>query len=59
MLTCSERPCSNPNRVPNRNLHVFLFEQSIIFSEEVGKKTQFTSPVYNYKAHIQVRYDVF
>jgi len=54
MLTCAERPCSNPNRMPHRDLHVFLFEQSIIFSEEVGKKTQFTSPVYVYKAHIQV-----
>lgn len=34
--------------------HVFLFEQNIIFSEAVGKKTQFTSPAYIYKAHIQV-----
>ncbi|XP_070530534.1 triple functional domain protein isoform X5 [Cardiocondyla obscurior] len=33
---------------------VFLFEQNIIFSETVGKKTQFTNPVYIYKAHIQV-----
>ncbi|CAL7943982.1 unnamed protein product [Xylocopa violacea] len=33
---------------------VFLFEQNIIFSEAVGKKTQFTSPAYIYKAHIQV-----
>ncbi|KAL2736414.1 kalirin isoform X2 [Vespula maculifrons] len=34
--------------------HVFLFEQNIIFSEAVGKKTQFTNPAYIYKAHIQV-----
>ena len=33
---------------------VFLFEQIIIFAETVGKKTQFTSPVYKYLAHIQV-----
>lgn len=54
MLTCTERPSCNTSRAPPRELHVFLFEQSIIFSEEVGKKTQFTSPVYVYKAHIQV-----
>ncbi len=34
---------------------VFLFEQIMIFSEIVGKKTQFTSPVYVYKAHFLVR----
>ena len=34
---------------------VFLFEQIMIFSEVVGKKTQFTSPVYLYKAHFLVR----
>ncbi|XP_066996303.2 kalirin [Anabrus simplex] len=33
---------------------VFLFEQSIIFSEAMGKKTQFTNPVYKYRAHIQL-----
>jgi len=38
-----------------REWQVFLFEQNIIFSETVGKKTQFTNPVYIYKAHIQVR----
>lgn len=38
----------------SHELHVFLFEQSIIFCEIVGKKTQFVSPAYNYKAHIQV-----
>ncbi|XP_050073196.1 triple functional domain protein isoform X1 [Anopheles maculipalpis] len=37
-----------------KELHVFLFEQNIIFAEIVGKKTQFTSPNYIYKAHIQV-----
>ncbi|KAJ8968250.1 hypothetical protein NQ317_012959 [Molorchus minor] len=38
----------------NKDLHVFLFEQSIIFSEVIGKKTQFTSPQYIYKAHLQI-----
>ncbi len=33
---------------------VFLFEQIMIFSEIVGKKTMFTSPVYVYKAHFLV-----
>ncbi|KAF0772307.1 triple functional domain protein-like isoform X4 [Aphis craccivora] len=55
MLTCAEGPSCNPNRVPpHRDLHVFLFEQSIILSEEMRKKAQFSSPVYVYKAHIQV-----
>ena len=38
-----------------REWQIFLFEQNIIFSEAVGKKTQFTNPAYIYKAHIQVR----
>uniref|UniRef100_A0A146L169 Triple functional domain protein n=2 Tax=Lygus hesperus TaxID=30085 RepID=A0A146L169_LYGHE len=37
-----------------KELIVFLFEQNIIFSEAVGKKTQFQNPGYLYKAHIQV-----
>lgn len=37
-----------------RDLQVFLFEQNIIFSEIVGKKTQFTNPSYIYKSHVQV-----
>lgn len=37
-----------------KELQVFLFEQNIIFSEAVGKRTQFTDPMYIYKAHIQV-----
>lgn len=55
MLTVSDLPGSNPIIGKNKDLHVFFFEQSIIFSEVVGKKTQFTSPQYFYKAHIQVR----
>ncbi|CAB0035585.1 unnamed protein product [Trichogramma brassicae] len=43
---------SMPSR--GREWQVFLFEQNIIFSEAVGKKTQFTNPAYIYKAHIQV-----
>lgn len=39
-----------------KELQVFLFEQNIIFSEIVGKKTQFTNPSYIYKAHVQVTY---
>ena len=35
----------------------FLFEQIMIFSEMVGKKTQFTSPVYVYKAHFLVNFN--
>lgn len=37
-----------------KELQVFLFEQNIIFSDAVGKKTAFTSPVYIYKNHIPV-----
>lgn len=39
----------------SKELHVFLFEQCVIFSEAVGKKSQFVSQTYNYKAHVQVR----
>ncbi|XP_024083955.1 triple functional domain protein isoform X2 [Cimex lectularius] len=51
-LMCSEG-ISTAN-FKGKDLVVFLFEQNIIFSEAVGKKTQFTNPVYIYKAHIQV-----
>ncbi|XP_062526260.1 kalirin isoform X6 [Bombyx mori] len=37
-----------------KELNVFLFEQCVIFSEAVGKRSQFTSPTYNYKGHVQV-----
>ncbi|BES98682.1 RhoGEF [Nesidiocoris tenuis] len=37
-----------------KELVVFLFEQNIIFSEALGKKTQFQNPAYFYKGHIQV-----
>lgn len=37
-----------------KEFRVFLFEQNIIFSEIVGKKTQFTNPSYIYRSHIQV-----
>jgi len=46
--------CSHPNIGKNKELIVFLFEQSIIFSESSGKKNQFTSPIYYYKTHFQV-----
>lgn len=41
-----------------RELQVFLFEQSIIFSDIIGKKTQFTNPAYIYKNQIQVKYSL-
>ncbi|XP_045464356.1 kalirin isoform X2 [Harmonia axyridis] len=54
-VTCSDLPGSNNSNIgKNKELQVFLFEQSIIFSDIVGKKTQFTSPQYIYRAHIQV-----
>lgn len=53
-LTCSDAQGGISIIGKNKELQVFLFEQSIIFSEAVGKKTQFTSPQYIYKAHIQV-----
>ncbi|XP_050683948.1 triple functional domain protein isoform X1 [Leptidea sinapis] len=37
-----------------KELHVFLFQQCVIFTEAVGKRTQFTSPTYHYKTHVQV-----
>lgn len=57
-LVCVEGPMMadrNSSIVPKpRELQVFLFEQNIIFSDIVGKKTQFTNPSYIYKTHIQV-----
>ncbi|XP_071527234.1 triple functional domain protein isoform X3 [Panulirus ornatus] len=37
-----------------KELMVFLFEQSIIFSESGRKKNQFSNPVYAYRSHLQV-----
>ena len=54
-LLCTDDPATAPN-YKMKEMTVFLFEQIIIFAETVGKKTQFTSPVYTYKAHIQVGY---
>ena len=54
-LMCSENTVSAVG-AKAKELQVFLFEQNVIFSEAVGKKTQFTDPMYIYKAHIQVRY---
>lgn len=56
-LSCLE--CINSERntssIPKpKDIQVFLFEQNIIFSDIVGKRTQFTNPSYIYKAHIQV-----
>jgi len=52
-LLCTDDPGAAPN-YKMKEMTVFLFEQIMIFAETVGKKTQFTSPVYTYKAHIQV-----
>ena len=52
-LLCTDDPASGPN-YKLKEMTVFLFEQIIIFAETVGRKSQFTSPVYTYKAHIQV-----
>ena len=54
-LLCTDDPSSAPN-LRMKEMTVFLFEQIVIFAETMGKKTQFTSPVYTYKAHIQVIY---
>ena len=52
-LLCTDDPASGPN-YKLKEMTVFLFEQIIIFAETVGRKSQFTSPVCTYKAHIQV-----
>merc|ERR550519_3269650 len=52
-LLCTDDPTSGPN-YKLKEMTVFLFEQIMIFAETVGRKNQFTSPVYTYKAHIQV-----
>lgn len=51
-LICSEG--TSAINFKGKEFQVFFFEQSIILSEAVGKKTQFSNPGYNYKAHIQV-----
>lgn len=51
--TFSSPPQNGPPKM--KPFTCFLFEQIMIFSEMVGKKTQFTSPVYVYKAHFLVR----
>ena len=46
--------CTELGKKEFKEFQVFLFEQAIIFSEIVGKRTQFIQPVFIYKAHIQV-----
>lgn len=55
-LLCTEVDSNNgnPSICKPKELQVFLFEQNIILSDIVGKKTQFTNPAYIYKTHIQV-----
>jgi len=48
-------PAGQANAPPKiKPFTCFLFEQIMIFSETMGKKTQFTSPVYVYKYHFLV-----
>ena len=56
-LTCAEG--TSALNFKGKELQVFFFDQNIIFSEAVGKKTQFSNPVYIYKAHIQVCSSIF
>ncbi len=56
-LLCTEVDSNNDDTrivYKLKELQVFLFEKNIILSEIVGKKTQFTDPVYIYKTYIQV-----
>jgi len=46
--------CTELSKKEFKEFQVFLFEQAIIFSEIVGKRTQFIQPVFIYKAHIQM-----
>ena len=62
LLLCIE--CNNTERNTSsiqkpKEYQVFLFEQNIIFSDVIGKKTQFTNPTYIYKSHIQVCFGYF
>lgn len=42
-----------------KDFNCFLFEQSMIFAETVGKKTTQTSYYYEYKAHFLVSQVIF
>jgi hypothetical protein len=52
--TFSAPPASGGPPPKMKAFTCFLFEQIMIFSETVGKKTMFTSPVYVYRAHFLV-----
>lgn len=55
-LDCNDSERNTSSMQKPKDLQVFLFEQNIIFSDIVGKKTtQFTNPSYIYKSHIQVK----
>ncbi|KAK4310789.1 hypothetical protein Pmani_017672 [Petrolisthes manimaculis] len=51
-LLCCDGPSAQSFR--GKELMLFLFEQSIIFSESGRKKNQFSNPVYAYKSYLQV-----
>ena len=56
-LSCREGDSGSAFR--GKDLIVFLFDQSIIFSECMGKKSQFSNQEYVYKSHLQVIVEFF
>jgi hypothetical protein len=53
-IECNNTERNTSSMQKPKELQIFLFEQNIIFSDIIGKKTQFTNPSYIYKSHIQV-----
>jgi len=53
-IECNNAERNTSSMQKPKELQIFLFEQNIIFSDIIGKKTQFTNPSYIYKSHIQV-----
>lgn len=58
-IECNNSERNTSSMQKPKELQVFLFEQNIIFSDIIGKKTQFTNPSYIYKSHIQVDFQHF
>ncbi|XP_013112529.1 triple functional domain protein [Stomoxys calcitrans] len=52
-LSCLENG-KNVTERKYRELHVFLFDQGIFFTERQNSKIQFSAPTYIYRSHIQV-----
>lgn len=53
-LTCIENANRKSTDRKLQELHVFLFEQGIFFTERHNPKVQFALPTYIYRSHIQV-----